>query len=77
MWVFCYHGMARPQVVDGGDGLQIWSVAANILSSREQPKGGGPPDGSFYEVLRRTSDLDGLYNEDLHYLYSSPNNTRN
>jgi hypothetical protein len=24
--------MAYPQVVDGGDGLQIWRVAANILS---------------------------------------------
>jgi hypothetical protein len=24
--------MARPQVADGGDGLQIWSVAANILN---------------------------------------------
>jgi hypothetical protein len=24
--------MAYPQVVDGGDGLQIWMVAANILS---------------------------------------------
>jgi hypothetical protein len=21
-WVPCHHGMARPQVVDGGDGLQ-------------------------------------------------------
>jgi hypothetical protein len=25
-------GMARPQVADGGHGLQIWRVAANILS---------------------------------------------
>jgi hypothetical protein len=23
---------ARPQVADGGDGLQIWTVAANILN---------------------------------------------
>jgi hypothetical protein len=30
-WVPCHHGMARPQVADGGDGLQIWEVAANIL----------------------------------------------
>jgi hypothetical protein len=22
-WVPCHHGMARPQVVDGGDSLQI------------------------------------------------------
>jgi hypothetical protein len=27
----CHHSMARPQVVDGGDGLQIWRVAVNIL----------------------------------------------
>jgi hypothetical protein len=26
-WVPCHHGMARPQVADGGDGLQIWRVA--------------------------------------------------
>jgi hypothetical protein len=24
--------MARPQVADGGEGLQIWRVAANILN---------------------------------------------
>jgi hypothetical protein len=36
--------MARPQVADGGNGLQIWRVAANILSSRGQPTRGGPPD---------------------------------
>jgi hypothetical protein len=29
-----YHGMARPQVVDGGDGLKIWRVAANILNKQ-------------------------------------------
>jgi len=27
----CHHYMARPEVVDGGDGLQIWKVAANML----------------------------------------------
>jgi hypothetical protein len=33
--------MARPQVADGGDGLQIWRVAANILNkqSRTTDKG--------------------------------------
>jgi hypothetical protein len=33
--------MARPQVADGGDGLQIWMVAANILNkqSRAADKG--------------------------------------
>jgi hypothetical protein len=27
--------MARPQVADGGDGLQIWRVAANILNKQD------------------------------------------
>jgi hypothetical protein len=27
----CHRGMGRPRVADGGDGLQIWRVAANIL----------------------------------------------
>jgi hypothetical protein len=33
-WVPCHHGMARPQVADRGDGLQIWRVAANILNKQ-------------------------------------------
>jgi hypothetical protein len=40
----CHHGMARPRVADGGDGLQIWSVAAKCrISSRGKPTSGGPP----------------------------------
>jgi hypothetical protein len=44
-WVPFHHGMERPQVVDGGDALQVWRVAANILNkqSRGQTTGGGPP----------------------------------
>jgi hypothetical protein len=40
-WVPCHYGMARPQVADGGDGLQIRRVAANILNkqSRTADKG--------------------------------------
>jgi hypothetical protein len=34
MWVPFHHGMARPQVADGGDGLQIRRVAANILNKQ-------------------------------------------
>jgi hypothetical protein len=30
----CHHGMARPQVADGGEGLQIWRGAANILNKQ-------------------------------------------
>jgi hypothetical protein len=26
--------MARPQVANGGDGLQIWRIAANILNKQ-------------------------------------------
>jgi hypothetical protein len=37
----CHHGMARPQVADGKDALQVWKVAANILNkqSRTADKG--------------------------------------
>jgi hypothetical protein len=44
MWVSCHQGMARPQVADGRDGLQIWRVAANILNkqSRTAQRGGHP-----------------------------------
>jgi hypothetical protein len=28
--------MARPQVADGGDGLQIWRAAANILNKQSR-----------------------------------------
>jgi hypothetical protein len=31
-WVPCHHSMARPQVADGGNTLQVWRVAANILN---------------------------------------------
>jgi hypothetical protein len=33
-WVPYHHGMAHPQVADGGDVLQIWRVAANILNKK-------------------------------------------
>lgn len=29
-------GMSCPQVVDGEDGLHIWSVAANILTTQSR-----------------------------------------
>jgi hypothetical protein len=40
-WIPCHHGMAGPQVADGGDGHQTWRVAANILNkqSRTADKG--------------------------------------
>jgi hypothetical protein len=30
----CHHNMARPQVVDGRDGLQLWRLAVNILNKQ-------------------------------------------
>jgi len=43
----CYHGMVRPRVADGGDGLQIWRVAANILNKQSwaSDKGWSPSLG--------------------------------
>jgi hypothetical protein len=35
-WVPCHHDMARPHVADGGDGLQILRVAANILNKQSR-----------------------------------------
>jgi hypothetical protein len=35
-WVRRHHGMVRPQVVDGGDGLQIWRAAVNILNKQSR-----------------------------------------
>jgi hypothetical protein len=38
-WVPCHHGMARPQVADRGDGLQIWRVVANALYKQSRTAG--------------------------------------
>jgi hypothetical protein len=35
-WVPYHHGMALPQVADGGDALQFWREAANILNKQLQ-----------------------------------------
>jgi hypothetical protein len=32
----CHHGMARPQVAEGGDALQVWRVAADILNKKSR-----------------------------------------
>jgi hypothetical protein len=39
-WVPCHHGMARPQVADGGDSLQFWRVAANLLNKQSRTAAG-------------------------------------
>jgi hypothetical protein len=38
-----HHGMARPRVVIGGDGLQICREVANVLNELGTPTKGGPP----------------------------------
>jgi hypothetical protein len=40
-WVHCHHGMARRQVVDRGDGLQIWREAVNIVNKQSQTADSG------------------------------------
>jgi hypothetical protein len=35
-FVPCHHVMARPQVADGGDGLQIWRVSASVLKKQSR-----------------------------------------
>jgi hypothetical protein len=35
--------MARPQVADGAEGLQIWRVAANILNNQSRTADKGWP----------------------------------
>jgi hypothetical protein len=30
----CHNSMARPRVVDGRDGFQLWKLAANILNKQ-------------------------------------------
>jgi hypothetical protein len=37
-WFLCHHGMERPQVADGEDGLQKWRVAANILNKQSRSR---------------------------------------
>ena len=32
----CKYGLARPQVGDGGEGLQVWRLAANILNNQSR-----------------------------------------
>jgi hypothetical protein len=45
--------MARPRDADGGDGLQIWKVAANIINKQsEQPTRSGPLGSGLGKELR-------------------------
>jgi hypothetical protein len=33
-WFPCHHSMVRPQVADGGDGLETWRIPAKILKKQ-------------------------------------------
>jgi hypothetical protein len=71
-----HHGVARPQVADGGDSLQIWTVAANILNKQSPIADRGwfsslgvgrglttsqHKKSACYEMFSRVCDLDGFF----------------
>jgi hypothetical protein len=47
----CHHGVARPRVADGGDGLQTWRVATNIWNKQSRTTYKGWP--SSLAIRRR------------------------
>ncbi|KAJ4439970.1 hypothetical protein ANN_08101 [Periplaneta americana] len=50
-----HHGMARPQVADRGDGIQIWRAAVNILNKQSRTADEGW--SSSLGVGRRANNL--------------------
>jgi hypothetical protein len=71
-WVPCYQGMMCPQVANGGNCLQVWRLAANILSKQLWTTEKGCPSSlwvgvrltilhslapAHYKKLLRVSDL--------------------
>ena len=71
----CNHGVAYPQVADGGDGIQIWRVTANVLNKqlRTTNKGWSSSVGFvegqtshaktliIYKMYQKASDLEGSF----------------
>jgi len=63
--------MACSWVVDGGCGLPIWAIAANILNNQLQTADKGwlcrglttphHKEPAYYEILHRASDLDRIF----------------
>jgi hypothetical protein len=49
-WTPCHHGMVHPQFADGGDGLQLWRVAANTLNKQPQLQTADKERASSLEV---------------------------
>jgi hypothetical protein len=64
-WVPCHHGMGRHHVADGGDGLQIWRVAAIMLNKQSRIDN--------REWLCRLEGWAGSDNPPLYILYLLPN----
>jgi hypothetical protein len=56
-WIPRHHGMTRPRVADGGDGLHIWRVAAIILNKKSRT--------ANRERLCRMEGWAGAYNPPL------------
>jgi hypothetical protein len=65
--------MARPQVANGEDDLQMWRVAANIFNKQLQTADRGWPlsfpvwrgltiKSTYYELFNKASELDGYFN---------------
>jgi hypothetical protein len=58
----CQHGMVHPQVADGGDGLQICSVAASMLNKQLQTTDKRVvKTPASYRMLHRASQLGGFF----------------
>ncbi|KAJ4449380.1 hypothetical protein ANN_00779, partial [Periplaneta americana] len=89
-----YHnGMARPQVADRGDGLQIWRVAVNILNKQSRTAdegwssnlGVGRRANNPSQLVTKpsnkphkvTGEWTKLHNTKLHAFYSLPDMIRN
>jgi hypothetical protein len=70
----CHNGMMQLFVVDGGDRLQIWRVAANILHKQSwtADKGGSPARG-----LDKGLHLCSIRNQLVTECYTEPWNQTN
>jgi hypothetical protein len=67
---FCHQGTARPRVAGGGDGLQTWKIAANILNKQSRTADNGWSSSfvfvrwikeSTQACCEGTSEFDGFF----------------
>jgi hypothetical protein len=59
----CHHGMAHPQVADGGDSLKFWRVAANMLNVAASRQGGPTGGGWAWNLKKPPTWTDSLDND--------------